>query len=65
MILYLDHQEILGELGSVVWAVGAVEGQGCRVAHMFAQALGMSSCKKKKERKEKNERQEKRGKRNK
>lgn len=48
MILYLDHQEILGELGSVVWAVGPVEGQGCRVAHMFAQALGMSSCKKKK-----------------
>lgn len=48
MILYLDHQEILGELGTVVWAVGAVEGQGCRVAHMFVQALGMSSCKKKK-----------------
>lgn len=59
MILYLDHQEILGELGSVVWAVGAVEGQGCRVAHMFAQALGMSSCKKKKKRNERQKREKK------
>lgn len=48
MILYLDHQEVWEELGSVVQAVGAVAGQGCRVADMFVQAPGMTSCEREK-----------------